>query len=272
MDDSYKITFLGTVGGTEACGAQLGGAGGFVLQFEGTQIHVDPGPGALLQAQRANINIRATNVLLVSTNRLHACNDVNVLIDAMTYSGLDRTGLLLSAKSVVERSEQERPYITRFHKKCIQEYRALEAGASVKINDMTLKALPTRAPDYAGLGFLITTKEFSLAYTGDTRYSDDLADAYAGCDILVVNNRHGFSEEVSGDSLLCSDETLKLIDRVQPTLVLLTGFGTKLMQANPLYEARDMQRISNVHVLAARPGMKVSPISLLQSLSAQRLY
>ena len=59
---------------------------------------------------------------------------------------------------------------------------------------------------------------------------------------------------------------MRIIEKVRPSFVLLTGFGTKLILANPLYEAREIQRITNVPVLAVREGLSLAPISLLRTL------
>ncbi len=272
MVDEYKVTFLGTVGGMEAVGSQLGGSGGIVLDFEGTTLHIDPGPGSLLQARRAGINVRATNVLLVSSNQLHSCNDVNMLIDSMTYSGLDSTGLLLCSRSVVERTEQERPYITRAHKKMIQRYKALVPNEEVKINNMKVIALPARNADETSVGFKIVTKKFTLVYTGDTTYYEGLHDVYKGADVLIVNNRFPFRTEREPQAALSSDDTLKLIDAVKPKVVLLTGFGRRLLEKNPLYEAREMQNMTGVHVVAAREGMSVSPLTMLGNVKVKNTF
>ena len=268
LQESYLITFLGCAGGAETMGDQVAGAGGILFTFEGTQLHLDPGPGSGILAARAKVNLRATNVLLVSSNLLHACNDVNLMIDAMTYSGFDKTGLLLCAKSVVERTEHERPYVTKFHKKAVQKYVGLSVPEEVKINDLVIQTLPCHCPDDpTAVGFKIRTKEFILVYSGDTIYDDTVVDSYRGAQILILQHRYPFALDATHRTkALASEDVVRIIEKVRPSFVILTGFGTKLMLANPLYEAREIQRLTNVPVLAAREGLALAPISLLHTL------
>ena len=52
-----SIIFLGTGGDEFVVGKQLRGSGGIVVQVEGYQFHIDPGPGALIKARQAGINL-----------------------------------------------------------------------------------------------------------------------------------------------------------------------------------------------------------------------
>ena len=49
-DNSNSITFLGTGGGRFVILSQRRYSGGLWLDFDGTQILLDPGPGALIRA------------------------------------------------------------------------------------------------------------------------------------------------------------------------------------------------------------------------------
>ena len=85
----YRIIFLGTAGGNEAVLKQMRSSGGILLNLGSYQAHLDPGPGALSKLVEFGINPRDTNIILTSHNHLEHCNDINALIDSMTYAGLD---------------------------------------------------------------------------------------------------------------------------------------------------------------------------------------
>ncbi|MDP6600597.1 MAG: MBL fold metallo-hydrolase, partial [Candidatus Woesearchaeota archaeon] len=84
-----SIIFLGTGGDSYVVGKQLRASGGIILQINDDQYHIDPGPGALVMAKETGVNLRANTALFVTHNHLNHCNDINAVIDAMTYGGFD---------------------------------------------------------------------------------------------------------------------------------------------------------------------------------------
>ena len=85
-----KIIFLGTAGDSNVLGKQYKASGGMILQMGDVQLHLDPGPGALVRADQYGVNLRSNTAVLISNSSLKNCNDVNIVIDAMTYSGFDK--------------------------------------------------------------------------------------------------------------------------------------------------------------------------------------
>lgn len=53
-------------------------------------------------------------------------------------------------------------------------------------------------------------------------------------------------------------DAVKLASRARPELMIITHFGAKMIRADPLCEARDIQKATGVRVMAARDGMKVN--------------
>ena len=173
-----EILFLGTGGGMFSVGKQLRASGGIVLRISGIQFHLDPGPGALVRAKEHGVNPRETNVLLASHAELDHCNDVNIMVEAMTHSGLDKSGIFLGSKSVIYGQESKKPYLTRNHKKQIEKYLALEPGNKVKFNNnISVVALKTQHHDKTNIGFKFINDKFAVGYTSDTGYFPGLADA-----------------------------------------------------------------------------------------------
>ena len=57
---------------------------------------------------------------------------------------------------------------------------------------------------------------------------------------------------------MCSEDAVKLIERIRPEMAIIQHYGAKMLRSNPVYEAREIQRRTGVRTLAARDGMKVS--------------
>ncbi len=255
-----KIIFLGTGGDSIVVGKQLRASGGIILQIDDNQFHIDPGPGALVRAKQEDVILRENTALFVSHAHLNHCNDVNAVISAMTHAGLDKTGVLVGNKTVIEGEGEIKPYVTDFHKNCVEKYIALEQGAKIGINNIDIKTLYTRHKgDINTIGFKFFTPEFTLSYTSDTEYSTALVEAHAKSDILILNvvNPSGVKEE----GLMNTDDAIKLISKVKPALAIITHFGIKMLSVNPLTEAREISKKTKVQTIAAKDGLVVNPLS-----------
>lgn len=265
----YKILFLGTGGGRYVVGDQQRGSGGIVLMLEDTQFHLDPGPGSLVIASKMGVNVRKNDVVLVSHNHLDHCNDVNAVIDAMTFTGLDKQGIIIASKSIVHGNERDPPYLTRFYRKCVNKCIALSPGRSVDVNGIRIKATKTKHGDKDGIGFKFFTNKFVLSYVGDTSYIGDLITEHKGSDILIINNQRGFASTKGGP--FSSRDSVKLISEVKPHLSILTHFGKKILESNPIYEARDVQNLTGVQTIAAKDGMVIDLLTYSASIRQRTL-
>jgi len=261
---------LGTAGGKFAINNQLRASGGIIVRVRGIQFHIDPGPGALLKAKDYKVSLRANNVLLCTHSHLGHCNDINIVIDAMTHSGIDKRGILIGSKSLIQGKENEKSYVTRKHKGRLDKILALEPSNVVKFgNNMEVRTLKTRHEDETAVGFKLFCDKFVIGYSGDTSYFDGLVDELKGSDILILNVSRPFGHK--DESNLSSDDAVKIIQEVKPNLVILTHFGQKMLEQNPIYQAREIQRITDVQTIAARDGMTINPTTYAVSLKHKNL-
>ncbi|MEA3430043.1 MAG: MBL fold metallo-hydrolase [Nanoarchaeota archaeon] len=251
-----RIIFLGTAGDHYVYGKQYKASGGIVLQIDGNQFHIDPGPGALVRAAQNNINMRETTAILVSHNHLGHSNDANALIDAMTHSGLDKKGILISNKSFIEGNDDIRPSLTPYHKNCVEKVIMLEPGKRVGIENIEIAALPAQHLDADTIGFKFYTPYFVLSYSSDTKFFNDLYKAYEGSDILILNVTNPDNEK--SDKLNIED-AINLVSKVKPRLVIITHFGIKLLKKDPILQAREVQRQTGIQTIAAKDGMVITP-------------
>jgi len=212
-----------------------------VINVEESQLHIDPGPGALTAARLYDVSLRATTALLISKNSLYNCGDINAVIDAMTYAGFDKQSVLIADNEVINGpsflQQQYRDYLERFI--------VLESGRKVAVNEVEIQSIDLKE----GIGFKIFAPEFTLAYLPET--SPSLAEHCKNVNILVLSLADPQARE----------ETIKLIQKVNPRLAIITNFGLKMIQADPLYEAREIQKASQVQTVAAKDGLVINPIS-----------
>ncbi len=264
-----NIIFLGTAGDSNVCGKQIRASGGIIIQVEGYQFHLNPGPGSLVRAAHFGINLRQTTAVLVSNNDLINCNDINAVVSAMTHDGFDVQGVLISSDSVINGSEKEKPFLANTHRNYFEKIIAIGADKKIGVGNIEIHTLQTKSKDDSGIGFKFFTSQFVLSYSSDTGYSPDIVSQYKQSDILILNVTNPFSEQ--DKYCLDSASAVKILKIVKPKLAIITHFGTKMLNSDPLYESREIQKQSGVQVIAAKDGIEINPISYSASLKQRTL-
>jgi len=256
---SSSITFLGTGGDATVIGRHLRSSGGFVVTYGDNQFHIDPGTGALVKAFEHGINPRATTALLVSHAHINHSNDTNAMISAMSYGGFDKKGVLIANRTVIEGTQEILPCITKYHRECLERVVMLDEGQRVGINEIEIIALKARHSEPNTIGFKILTPEFTIAYSSDTKFFQEMAEEYKNSSIIILNvvspirnnSRHN----------LCSEDAVQIIKSTKPQLAIIQHFGIEMIKSDPLYIIREMQKQTGVHIIAAKDGMCINPLS-----------
>ncbi|HLC19745.1 MAG TPA: MBL fold metallo-hydrolase [Candidatus Nanoarchaeia archaeon] len=264
-----RIVFLGTSGDSSVTAKQQRASGGFVLQIGELQFHIDPGPGALVRAKEFGINARATSAVLVTNNHLNHAHDVNAVVDAMTLGGMDKRGVLIGCESVLQGDALRPPALSPFHRGCLERVLALRAGQKAALEDIEIHGLFASHEDTTAIGIKILAPKFTIGYSSDTAYTKDVAAALEGCDIVVLNVTH--PEDTKSDYHLNRADAIKILEKVQPKLAIITHFGFGMLKADPLLEARQMQILTGVQVVAAHDGLTLSPQSYAAQSNQARL-
>lgn len=270
MQNNPRIVFLGTAGDAMTASRQIRSTGGIILQVDGHQFHFDPGPGATLMAKQCGINLRDNTAVLVSHAHLTHANDVNAVLAAMTYQGLDTKGVLIGSKSVIEGHEGIQAPLHLYYHKCVERILPVKPGQKIGIENVEIHTLKTVHDDPTAVGFKLFTPHFVVTYTGDTKYHKDLLVEYQRTDILIANLVHPFGQG-GKDWQLSSDDLVTILKHVQPKLCIITHFGKNLLAADPLVEAREIQRKTGVQILAAKDGMAIQPESYAARLDQKTL-
>jgi len=253
MED--QIIFLGTGGGRIVVTNQLVGTGGFLMNLSGYQILVDPGPGALVRSKQFGARINKTDIIFVSHSHIDHVNDLNAVIDAMTLGGIHTKGVIITGKGIIDGDAEGNRWLQPFYKTKLKECFAVTPGDKITINKLKFTITPTKH-DTDCNGFRVDTDKISIGYTADTAYFDELGDHFKGCKVLIINTLRPNKD--FWKTHMCSEDAIKLIEKVRPELAVIQHYGAKMLKANPVYEAREIQRRTGIRTLAARDGMKAS--------------
>ncbi|MBR9676409.1 hypothetical protein GOV05_05355 [Candidatus Woesearchaeota archaeon] len=264
-----KIIFLGVGGDSYIVGKQVLSSGGIIICLEDDQFHVDPGPGSLVKAKQYDVNIRENTAVFVSHAHINHASDTNAVISAMTHSGADKKGVLVTNKTALKGEGDLSSVITSFHKDCVEKVIIAEPGTKLGINSTDIVATPTKHSDPNAVGYKFFTPKFVLSIVSDTEYSKEVADSHHGSDIIILNvvNPSGVSKK----NQMNTDDAVKFLKRAQPSLAVITHFGVKMLAADPINEARTIQKDSKVQVIAAKDGMVINPQSYSATIRQKTL-
>lgn len=249
-----ELIFLGTAGDPIVVGQQSRASGGLVLKVDDLQFHIDPGPGAVARASQYGVNPRNTTAVLVSHAHLGHCGDLNAVVSAMTHGGLDKRGVVVGHESAVSEG-----VFWPHYQGCVERVVPLQVGKKAGIEQIDILATPTRhtAP---GMGFTFLCPDFTLSYLSDTGYFKGMSDNLLDTDVLVLNVVEPSGQEKEHN--LTTDSAIRVITLAKPAFAVITHFGTKMLKANPLYEARRIQAATGVQTIAAKDGMSIDPMNI----------
>lgn len=229
--------------------------GGFRIDgIDGKNIHIDPGPGALVRTYQFGLNPLKLDAIMVSHSHTDHYTDVEVLIEAMTKGMIKNKGTVIGSKSVIEGYKRWGPCISKYHLSK-PDVSILGVNEAVKMDKIKIKGTKTVHGDPTAIGFNLKIKGFSLSYTADTEYFGDLHKYHSGADVLIASVIRPKNERIRGH--MCTDDFTKLVGEVSPKLAIMTHLGMKMIMNNVKEEARSVKEKTGVNTVAAYDGMKI---------------
>ena len=218
-----------------------------------TQIHVDPGPGALVRATSAVPPCDPTELdaLVLSHKHLDHAGDINVMIEAMTTGGWRRRGALLAPRDAFEGEAVIFPYAAKF---VATRHYLQEQSGPYDINDVALRTSIAHVHGVETYGLHFTYRGATVSYLPCGRYFEGIAQDYAAHrpDVLVLNVLR-FRDSMKVDHLNF-DEARHIFGVVRPKVGVMTHFSTRMLEANPERLAREIEDELGFRVFAAYDG------------------
>jgi len=254
-----EIVFIGTGGGRFATITQKLRTGGIrILSDElNLNIHLDPGPGALIYSLEAGLNPKELNGIIVSHSHIDHMNDAAVLIEAMTEGGTKKHGLLAASHSVLYGNEICDKAISNYHIKLPEKVIEAKVGSTFTINDINVKVCRAVHSDPETVGFKFETPKFgALAYLPDSEYYEDLNEFLNGSRLLILSVLRPSEKPWKGH--MSTDDAVKIISEVRPEMAVITHLGTLMIIKGPDSEASFIQKSTGVMTRAAKDGMRIN--------------
>lgn len=250
---SITIRFLGSGGARFVVAKQIRSSAGMWMSFGETQMHVDPGPGALVRALSTipPCEPARLDAIVLSHKHLDHAGDVNAIIEAMVQGGWKPRGMLLAPRDAYEGDPVIFPYAQRF---VPRREITVEHGGPYAINDVEVRASVRHqhAVETYGLHFRYAGR--TVSYLPCTRFFEELIADYRAHapDVLIINVLR-YRDAMDVDHLTL-DDARRLIAEIRPGAAILTHFGTKMLERDPRAIAYELEDELGIHVHAAYDG------------------
>ncbi len=254
--EGAQLVFLGTGGGRFVTITQKRQTGGFRLLTQKQNIHVDPGPGALIYSLNAGLNPQKLKAVLISHRHPDHYANAEVLVESMTRGMLKKRGTLAAPTNILSGDCQAGPAISLYHQKMIKQTVTLKPSVNFSVGEIEIVATQTKHTDAETVGFKFNIPEVgTIGYTADTEYFDGLAEQYKGVKLLILSVMRPMGSPWPGH--MTPKEAAKIVDVVKPEMVVATHFGMKMIYSGPAYEIKYIQQKTGVPTVAAFDGMKL---------------
>lgn len=226
------------------------------FRFGQTQIHVDPGPGALVRAvsHAPPFNPRELDAIALSHKHLDHAGDVTAMIEAMTSGGFRKRGVLLAPEDALAHEPTVLPYAQGF----VERTEIVsERGGPYRIGDVDVRASIRHVHAVETYGMHFTHGDLRVSYLPCGRYFDALVAHYAEAkpDVLIVNVLR-FRDGMDVDHLTW-DQARAIVEGVRPRVAILQHFGTKMLEADPQALAQSLEDDLGIRAIAARDNLEV---------------
>jgi phosphoribosyl 1,2-cyclic phosphodiesterase len=252
-----ELVFVGTGGGRFAMITQRIRTGGLRILSDNLNLHVDPGPGALVYSLEMGLDPQKLDAILVSHSHLDHTNDLGVLIEAMTDGATKKKGMLAAAHSVLNGNDVCDKAISNYHKGLHDKIVDATPGTTFTAGEVKIKVCKAVHSDPDAVGFRFETETFGeFAYIPDLEYFEEVSDFYGGVRLLILSVLRPSGKPWKGH--MSTEEAARVISEVRPEKALITHFGMLMVFKGPNREATLIERRAGIPTIAAKDGMHLT--------------
>jgi phosphoribosyl 1,2-cyclic phosphodiesterase len=223
-----RIIMLGTGGGRFVTITQRRQTAGIRVLSDGLNLHLDPGPGALVHSIGEGLSPQKLDAVFVSHCHPDHYRDAEVLIEAMTRGMTHKHGTLVAGKSVIRGSNVCGPSISKYHQQMTEK--TIEAVANMKfqLGDLNVWVTGATHTDPEAVGFRFETSDIGgFAYTSDTEYFEGIGKFYDRVRLLILCVMRPAGKPWKGH--MTTDDAIKIIEEAQPERAILTHLGMQML-------------------------------------------
>ena len=255
-----EIIFLGTGGGRFTTVTQKRRTGGIRIissgQSSNLNIHVDPGPGALVYSLEMGLNPQKIRALLISHAHLDHVNDAAVLIEAMSRATTRKRGVLIASKSVLRGNDVCEKAISNYHQAMLEKVFEAEIGSKFEVDGIGITICKAVHSDPDAVGFRFETESLGgFGYIPDSEYFDEVSKFYSDLRLLILSVLRPSGRPWKGH--MTTDDAIKILEETRPETAVITHFGMQMIIKGPEREAKLIEKKTGIPTRAAFDGMLI---------------
>ena len=269
MNDELLI--LGSGGGRYHIRTQHRATGGILYKFNGIQAHIDPGPGAIVRLNQYNEDPTKTELIIVTHVHIDHFNDVSAIIESSRDYFYDKDRNFIKKGTLITTRDVLR-YVSDYHINMLENVVDFNVVDTYDYKGIELvKMRVEHTPKVEGFGIKFNLKDYSLAFTSDTKVFDGFSQQFSGVNILVLNLLR--PDSVTCKRHVCTDEVIPYLNKIEPQLdgLIITHFGsfmdgprsTKNFVPSQVKKLKEKTNIKNI--IAAEDGLKIKIDKLLRN-------
>lgn len=268
MDDSLII--LGSGGGRHHIRTQHRATGGILYKHGTHQVHVDPGPGAIVRVNQYHQDPTKTDIFICTHFHLDHFNDLSAVVEASRTILHDRNHVYFKKGTLITTDETLK-YINQYHLNMLEKIISFKSGDTFHLDDMEIVGLKVIHSKVDGFGVRINLKDYSIAFSSDTRVFEGFSEQLKGVNVLILNLLR--PDSITCNRHLCTDEVIPYLNKIQPNLdaLIITHFGSFMdgprSKGNHVPEqVKKLISQTNIkHVIAAEDGLNINVKDLLEN-------
>lgn len=222
---------------------------------EDLNLHLDPGPGALVFSIEEGLNPQLINAIFVSHCHPDHYTDAEILVEAMTKGMTRKHGLLAAPRSVLEGSDVCEASISKYHQQMVDARIEATPGLRFEIGNVEVLVTEARHTDPNAVGFRLKSEFGDFAYTSDTEYYEDIRKYYQGLRLLVLCVMRPSGKPWKGH--MSTDDAIRIVRETRPEHVVLTHLGMSMLMRGPEREAEMIEDKTGVPIVAAVDSMNI---------------
>ena len=267
MED--ELVILGSGGGRHHIRTQYRSTGGIIYKYNGIQAHIDPGPGAIIRLLQYNEDPIKTELFIVTHIHIDHFNDICAIIESSRENLHDKNYNYFKKGTLITTSDTLK-FISDYHINMLEEVIEFKAGERFYYNGAEIIGTKVIHSQVEGFGIRFNLKDYSLAFSSDTKVFNGFSEQFFGVNILVLNLLRPNS--ITCRRHLCTDDVIPYLNKINPPLdgLVITHFGSYMdsprsqknfvpSQVKKLKEKTDIK-----NVIAAEDGLKIKIDEILK--------
>ena len=248
-----KLKFLGTGGGRYVTAEQRRKTAGIIVQTDETQIHVDPGPGALVYTHEEVETPEETEAVIVSHAHPDHSNDAQPIIEMIT-EGYKHSGTVFANESCLHGYSDIEKTISSYHQNLCGKVEQLEESEEFEFKDLKIESQQMFHSDPKTQGFTLETDDKKIGFWTDTEFSEELLDFYEGCDTMVIYCTRPKEKTLRNHTSV--KDVPDILDELDASTAIITHFGYAFLESDMEDQKNWLKDECDAKIIFAEDGMK----------------